>query len=302
MLSNAATRSDSILTTASFRARHHAEGWLWQPDRAASPAHRTPGWQYGLSGQELPTPCGPMELPRIRRQAHIDGLRGDRSPSRTGRQDPRDRRPLVRDRRGRSRAVAASSLTPAPGCADRRSAADFCRGCARQSSLHRQGRSAAGAARPVAPPCRFPEPRVLPDSSDAALEGWKARIIDCSEEFPEHLALPRGSLDEVVKLLERQRIWTTVRDERQPGGRCDFTFQGELTPDRREAAEAMAAHDKGVLAAPTAFGKTVIGAWLIAKRGVNTLVLVHRQQLADQCRERLPAFLDIAPRSIGQFG
>jgi len=64
----------------------------------------------------------------------------------------------------------------------------------------------------------------------------------------------------------------------------------------------MAAHDKGVLAAPTAFGKTVIGAWLIAKRGVNTLVLVHRQQLADQWRERLAAFLDLAPRSIGQFG
>ncbi len=133
-------------------------------------------------------------------------------------------------------------------------------------------------------------------------KGGKPRIIDCSEEFPEHLALPRGSLDEVVKLLERQRIWTTVRDERQPGVRCDFTFQGELTPDQREAAEAMAAHDKGVLAAPTAFGKTVIGAWLIAKRGVNTLVLVHRQQLADQWRERLAAFLDLAPRSIGQFG
>jgi len=132
--------------------------------------------------------------------------------------------------------------------------------------------------------------------------GGKPRIIDCSEEFPEHLALPRGSLEEVIALLEGQRIWTTIRDERQSGVPCDFTFRGELTPEQQQAAEAMAAHDIGVLAAPTAFGKTVIGAWLIAKRGVNTLVLVHRQQLADQWRERLATFLDLPPRSIGQFG
>ena len=132
--------------------------------------------------------------------------------------------------------------------------------------------------------------------------GGKPRIIDCSEDFPEHLALPRGSLEEVVRLLEGLRIWTTVKDERQLGLPCDFVFKGELTAEQRLAADAMEAHDIGVLSAPTAFGKTVIGAWLIAKRGVNTLLLVHRQQLADQWRERLATFLDLPHTSIGQFG
>jgi superfamily II DNA or RNA helicase len=36
-------------------------------------------------------------------------------------------------------------------------------------------------------------------------------------------------------------------------------------------------HDEGILCAPTFFGKTVVAAWLIAKRKVNTLVIVHRQ-------------------------
>jgi superfamily II DNA or RNA helicase len=44
----------------------------------------------------------------------------------------------------------------------------------------------------------------------------------------------------------------------------------------------MLAHDTGVLAATTGFGKTVIAAWLIARRGTNTLVLVHRRQLLDR--------------------
>ena len=48
-----------------------------------------------------------------------------------------------------------------------------------------------------------------------------------------------------------------------------------------------------MLAATTAFGKTVVAAWLIAQRGVNTLVLVHRRQLLDQWIERLSTFLGL---------
>ena len=51
------------------------------------------------------------------------------------------------------------------------------------------------------------------------------------------------------------------------------------------------AHDTGVLAATTAFGKTVVAAWLIVQRGVSTLVLVHRRQLLDQWIARLSVFL-----------
>ncbi len=61
-------------------------------------------------------------------------------------------------------------------------------------------------------------------------------------------------------------------------------------------------HDEGILCAPTAFGKTAVAAWLIAKRKVNTLVVVHRQQLLDQWQERLSMFLDLPARSIGYIG
>ena len=54
--------------------------------------------------------------------------------------------------------------------------------------------------------------------------------------------------------------------------------------------------DTGVLSASTAFGKTVIAAYLIAKRGVNTLILVHRRQLLDQWVARLSSFLELDPK------
>ena len=61
-------------------------------------------------------------------------------------------------------------------------------------------------------------------------------------------------------------------------------------------------HDEGILCAPTAFGKTALAAWMIAARKVNTLVLVHRQQLLDQWHARLAMFLNLPAKSIGQIG
>jgi len=130
----------------------------------------------------------------------------------------------------------------------------------------------------------------------------KARIIDCAEDLPQHLALPRGCLDELQALLKHLKIKAILRDERFGGEELDLTFQGTLREDQQAAAEAMLQHDTGVLAATTAFGKTVLAAWMIAQRGVNTLVLVHRQQLLEQWVERLSQFLNIAPEDIGRLG
>ena len=72
-----------------------------------------------------------------------------------------------------------------------------------------------------------------------------------------------------------------------------MTFQDEFRPKQLRAAEALAAHETGVLAATTAFGKTVAACWLLAQRGVNSLVLVHRRHLLEQWLERLTCFLQL---------
>jgi superfamily II DNA or RNA helicase len=128
------------------------------------------------------------------------------------------------------------------------------------------------------------------------------RIVSCARDYPHHIGLPRGCLDEVLQLLSELEVTPVVRDERFPGRRLDTAFRGTLRSDQQLAAEAMLAHDTGVLSATTAFGKTVIAAWLIAKRGVNTLILVHRRQLQGQWIERLSSFLEIPARMIGRFG
>jgi superfamily II DNA or RNA helicase/very-short-patch-repair endonuclease len=130
----------------------------------------------------------------------------------------------------------------------------------------------------------------------------KPRVIACAEDHPHHIGLPRGCLDDVRDVLENLGILPTVRDERSVGRPLEADFQGELRAEQQAAANAMLAHDTGVLAATTAFGKTVVAAWLIARRGVSTLVLVNRRQLLDQWVERLAAFLGKPAKWIGRIG
>ncbi|MCL2009631.1 MAG: DEAD/DEAH box helicase [Synergistaceae bacterium] len=138
------------------------------------------------------------------------------------------------------------------------------------------------------------------------LPTWdKARIISCCREFPNHLLLPRGCLEDIRQLLDAHDIGMDIQDKRVTGKRLPakgFKFVGKLRPQQKKAVEELMRFDYGVLNASTAFGKTVIAAYIIAKRKVNTLILVHRTQLLEQWVTRLSTFLGLDAEAIGRIG
>lgn len=135
------------------------------------------------------------------------------------------------------------------------------------------------------------------------LSVWnKPRIIGCAQNFPQHIGIPRGCWDAVQDLLNEYKITPQVQDERFAGVNLDVNFLGNLRPDQDAAIHALLPHDSGILCAPTAFGKTVTAAALIAMRGVNTLVLVHRTELLRQWQARLQTFLGVGKEVVGTIG
>lgn len=130
----------------------------------------------------------------------------------------------------------------------------------------------------------------------------KPRVIGCAENYPQHIALPRGCLDAALSLLRDNGIACHLKDQRFSGTPLAVAFVGTLRIDQETAVSAMLRHDAGVLCAPTAFGKTVTAAAMIARRGVNTLVLVHRTELLKQWQERLQAFLGVGKGVVGTIG
>lgn len=130
----------------------------------------------------------------------------------------------------------------------------------------------------------------------------KPRIISCAEDFPEYIGLPRGCADELAELLISHKIRYTVADKRNIGESHQFTFIGKLRSEQEKALDCLIKFDLGVLSASTAFGKTVVAISLLARRSVNTLILVHRLQLVEQWKARLQTFLGIPESQIGIIG
>ncbi|GAB2893603.1 DEAD/DEAH box helicase family protein [Uliginosibacterium flavum] len=128
------------------------------------------------------------------------------------------------------------------------------------------------------------------------------RVIACAENYPRHIALPRGCLSAVENLLKSNGVGLELRDERFAGQPVQLSFAGVLRADQERAVGEVMTHDFGVLCAPTAFGKTVTAAALIARRATNTLILVHRTELLKQWQERLQSFLGVGKEIVGTIG
>ena len=128
------------------------------------------------------------------------------------------------------------------------------------------------------------------------------RIISCFEDDERFLKLPRGCIDKVSEIYKKSNVNLIIKDTRENGIRTDYKFDGKLNNKQEKAMKELLKHDVGVLCATTGFGKTVVGAKIISELKTNTLVIVNRNNLLEQWKERLSYFLNINKKEIGQIG
>ena len=119
------------------------------------------------------------------------------------------------------------------------------------------------------------------------------RIISCFDITNEYLAMPRGCEDATRSFLNDNAVTYTITDKTNHGNRISVSFQGEEREEQLEAINALLPYTNGILHATTAFGKTVTAAAIIARKKVNTLILVHSKALLKQWHDRLTEFLNI---------
>lgn len=119
------------------------------------------------------------------------------------------------------------------------------------------------------------------------------RIVYSGEDTEQFIAIPRGCLNKLCKNLKSSNIDYSVEDKRNTGKEINVSFAGELYPEQQDAVNSLTGHDYGVLAAATGFGKTVVGSYLISERKVNTLILVHNNEIMQNWINDLERFLVI---------
>ena len=132
------------------------------------------------------------------------------------------------------------------------------------------------------------------------------RIISCADFVDDYLVMPRGCEDAVINFFKENDVEIIIEDKTNLGQPIDVRFLGEPRPQQATAIEELSQHRCGTIYAATAFGKTITGIGMIARKRVNTLILVHTKALLDQWREKLDEFLETnftsqeAPRGRGR--
>ena len=119
------------------------------------------------------------------------------------------------------------------------------------------------------------------------------RIVYCGYDDGDYIVLPRGCQTALIDALTDAGLQYDIADRRQSGRKLNVRFTGELYPEQLVAVEKLSSFDNGVLNAATSFGKTVVGAYLIARHKVNTLVLVHNVEIMSNWVKDLGRFLNI---------
>ena len=121
----------------------------------------------------------------------------------------------------------------------------------------------------------------------------KPRIVWCGEENERFIMLPRGCEEKLIDLAKEQGFTCSFSDKRNDAAPITVRFSGALRNSQQIAADALLHYENGILMAPTGFGKTVIGAYLISRLKMRTLIIVPKTNLIDQWKERLEQFLEI---------
>ena len=128
------------------------------------------------------------------------------------------------------------------------------------------------------------------------------RIISCFEEDERFLKLPRGCMDKIKEVCEKSNVKLIIKDTRENGIETDYNFNGKLNKKQERVMKELLKNNTGVLCATTGFGKTVVSVKIISELKTNTLIIVNRNNLLEQWKEKLSYFLDINKKEIGQIG
>lgn len=126
---------------------------------------------------------------------------------------------------------------------------------------------------------------------------------------PSGIVVPRGYLQSIEDALIGKGLSLTIVDNRILHKPIDIESDITLRPYQTPAKNELLSHPNGMLVAPAASGKTIMGLDIFATVRQKMLWLTHTNRLAKQVKERIlgaednpPAILNLTEDDIGIIG
>lgn len=127
------------------------------------------------------------------------------------------------------------------------------------------------------------------------------RYFNLIESDNENIKIPRGFLNQLISFLDKNEIKYQIIDKRNKFKPVKVRSNLKLKPYQQDAIKNLLLSENGILVAPPASGKTIIGIELIVKLKQPALIITHKKQIFSQWTERIESFLSIPKRKIGQI-
>ena len=128
------------------------------------------------------------------------------------------------------------------------------------------------------------------------------RVIKNFEEDEKYLKLPRGLIYQVSRFLDENSVSFKIDDktyfEKVETKEVIFNLRDE----QNEAIKKVLKKRFCICVAPPGFGKTLLGAKMFEQRTCSTLIIVNKNMLLDQWRDRFVEYFGYDKKDIGFLG
>lgn len=139
----------------------------------------------------------------------------------------------------------------------------------------------------------FPNPIFYKNQAMGLSNFENNRYIYLGKDKNGYIRIPRGLQEQLVEKSSEAGIELRIEDRRCNGQHINVAFNGQLRDAQVSAVKALEERATGILNAATAFGKTVVCCNMIARKQVNTLILLQSSSLLEQWVNAIERFLSI---------
>jgi len=128
------------------------------------------------------------------------------------------------------------------------------------------------------------------------------RVISLYKQNERYIILPRGLTKNLTSFFKDNGSMLDIEDKRIESKIKKPKLTLALRNEQKQALTQIMKNDYALLIAPPGFGKTAVASAIMAKRAVNTLILVHKTTLLEQWAERLSEYFDVNIKTLGMLG
>ncbi|RXK13150.1 helicase [Halarcobacter mediterraneus] len=128
------------------------------------------------------------------------------------------------------------------------------------------------------------------------------KVIKNFEEDESYLKLPRGLIYRLSKYLDENKVDFKIDDKTFYEKIQTKKVLFELRDEQKEAINKIVKKRFSICVAPPGFGKTLIGAKMFEERECSTLIIVNKNMLLDQWRDRFVDYFKYNKKDIGFLG